>query len=62
VREREVAEHVAAGETNRGIAGALFLSEKTIESHLARIYGKLGVRSRVALAALVERERLTDKP
>ena len=56
-REREVAEHVAAGETNRGIAGALFLSEKTIESHLARMYGKLGVRSRVALAALVERER-----
>ena len=58
-REREVAEHVAAGETNRGIAGALFLSEKTIESHLARIYGKLGVRSRVALAALV-RERARD--
>ena len=58
-REREVAEHVAAGETNRGIAGALFLS-KTIESHLARIYGKLGVRSRVALAALVRRERAGD--
>jgi DNA-binding NarL/FixJ family response regulator len=60
LREREVAEHVAAGETNRNIAGALFLSEKTIESHLARIYGKLGVRSRSALAALVERERASE--
>ena len=59
-REREVADQVAAGKTNRGIAEALFLSEKTIESHLARIYGKLGVHSRVALAALVERERTRD--
>jgi ATP/maltotriose-dependent transcriptional regulator MalT len=59
-REREVADHVAAGATNRGIAGVLVLSEKTIESHLARIYGKLGVRSRAALAALVERERARD--
>jgi DNA-binding NarL/FixJ family response regulator len=56
-REREVADHVAAGKTNRSIAAALFLSEKTIESHLARIYDKLDVRSRVALAALVARER-----
>ena len=50
-REREVAEQVAAGKTNRLIAAALFLSEKTVESHLARIYDKIAVRSRVALAA-----------
>ena len=52
-REREVAQHVARGETNREVAAALFLSEKTIESHLARIYDKLGVHSRAALATLI---------
>ena len=56
-REREVAEQVAAGKTNRAIAAALFLSEKTIETHLARIYDKLDLRSRVALAALIASER-----
>ena len=56
-REREVADQVAAGKTNRAVAETLYLSEKTIESHLARIYTKLGLRSRVTLAALVERER-----
>jgi DNA-binding NarL/FixJ family response regulator/tetratricopeptide (TPR) repeat protein len=57
-REREVAEQVAAGKTNRSIATAL--SEKTVESHLARIYDKITVRSRLALAALVARERERD--
>jgi len=44
-REREVADRVASGRTNREVAAALFLSEKTIGSHLARIYDKLGVLS-----------------
>ena len=44
---------VAQGGTNREIAGALFLSEKTVERHLSRIFGKLGVSSRAALAARV---------
>jgi DNA-binding CsgD family transcriptional regulator len=55
-REREVAGHVAAGRTNREIAAALSLSEKTVENHLSRIYNKLGVHSRAALAALAVRE------
>jgi DNA-binding CsgD family transcriptional regulator len=54
-REREVAEQVAAGKTNREVAAALFLSEKTIESHLARIYDKLGLHSRTALAVIIAR-------
>lgn len=54
-REREVANHVAEGKTNREIAAILFLSEKTIESHLVRIYDKLGLRSRTELAAVVTR-------
>jgi DNA-binding CsgD family transcriptional regulator len=54
-RESEVSGHVAAGESNREIAAALFLSEKTVESHLVRIYAKLGVHSRSALTAIVVR-------
>ncbi|MBV9413878.1 MAG: hypothetical protein JO363_02775 [Solirubrobacterales bacterium] len=52
-REREVAMLVAAGKRNREVAAALFVSEKTVESHLARIYDKLGVRSRAALATML---------
>lgn len=48
--ERRVAELVAAGRTNREVAVALFLSTRTVEGHLSRVYGKLGVRSRVELA------------
>ena len=55
-REREVAAEVAEGKTNREIAATLFLSEKTIESHLSRIYSKLDVHSRAALTAIVARE------
>jgi ATP/maltotriose-dependent transcriptional regulator MalT len=55
-REREVAGLVASGKTNKDIANALYLSEKTIESHLARIYNKLDVRSRAALTALIVRQ------
>jgi DNA-binding CsgD family transcriptional regulator len=52
-REREIAELVAAGQRNQEIAAALFLSVRTVEGHLARIFRKLEVSSRVQLAALV---------
>jgi DNA-binding NarL/FixJ family response regulator len=55
-REREIADLVAAGRTNREVAEQLVLSAKTIEAHLRNIYAKLGVRSRVELAREVERE------
>jgi DNA-binding CsgD family transcriptional regulator len=50
--ERRVAELVAAGSSNREAAQALFVTEKTIETHLGRAYKKLGVRSRGQLADL----------
>jgi DNA-binding CsgD family transcriptional regulator len=56
-REREIAELVARGRTNREIASELFLSEKTIESHLRKVFAKLGVSGRVAVAEAVGRER-----
>jgi DNA-binding CsgD family transcriptional regulator len=43
----------ADGRTNRQIATALFLFEKTVERHLSRIFDKLGVSSRTALASRV---------
>ncbi len=49
--EIEVAGLVAEGKTNRETAGALWMSEKTVEAHLSRIYRKLGVRNRAELAA-----------
>ena len=49
-REREVARLAADGHTAREIAGMLFIAERTVETHLARAYDKLGVRSKVELA------------
>ena len=53
-REREIAELVAAGRTNREVAAQLVLSARTVEAHLRNIYGKLDVRSRVELARAVQ--------
>jgi DNA-binding CsgD family transcriptional regulator/predicted negative regulator of RcsB-dependent stress response len=47
--ERRVAELAAAGMINARIAEALFVSEKTVEGHLTRVYQKLGRRSRTNL-------------
>jgi DNA-binding CsgD family transcriptional regulator len=55
-REREIAELVAAGRTNREIAEQLVLSARTIDAHLRNVFAKLEVRSRVELARAVARE------
>jgi ATP/maltotriose-dependent transcriptional regulator MalT len=44
--EQRVAELAAGGMTNRDIAGALFISPKTVETNLSRVYRKLGIHSR----------------
>jgi DNA-binding CsgD family transcriptional regulator len=48
-REREVARLAADGLTAREIAGRLFVGERTVETHLTRVYAKLGVRTKVEL-------------
>jgi DNA-binding CsgD family transcriptional regulator len=50
-REIDVVRLVAAGHTNRAIAGRLYLSEKTVARHLANVYAKLDVPSRAAATA-----------
>lgn len=52
-QELEVALMVANGATNREVAATLFVSPKTVEAHLTRIFRKLGVRSRTQLARAV---------
>jgi len=48
-RERQVARLAAEGRTAREIAGLLFIGQRTVETHLANAYAKLGVRSKVEL-------------
>jgi len=59
--EQRVAELVATGMSNREVGKELFVSEKTVEVNLTRIYAKLGVRSRTELAARAGRGS-EDKP
>jgi DNA-binding CsgD family transcriptional regulator len=57
-QELQVALAVAKGATNREAGASLFLSPKTIEAHLGRVYRKLDIRSRTELAALLAREEM----
>lgn len=57
-QEERIALAVARGATNREVAAELFISPKTVEFHLGRVYRKLGVRSRTELAALVAEGQL----
>lgn len=59
-REREILILVARGTGNREIARTLFISEATVKTHLARIYGKLGVDSRTAAVTVANERRLLD--
>lgn len=60
-REHEVCVLVAEGLSNGAIATQLFVSERTVESHVSRIMLKLGVESRVAVATWQARRRAEDK-
>jgi DNA-binding CsgD family transcriptional regulator len=51
--EQRIADLVGVGQTNREVAAALFVSVRTVESHLGRIYRKLGLRSRTELSQYI---------
>lgn len=60
-REQEVADLVSEGLTNPAIAKRLFVSARTVESHVSRIFAKLGVRSRADVGRLVRQARLAEQ-
>ena len=57
-REVEVLELIATGKTNRQVAEALFISEKTVARHVSNIFTKLAVSSRSAATAYAYRHGL----
>jgi DNA-binding CsgD family transcriptional regulator/tetratricopeptide (TPR) repeat protein len=59
-REQEVLRHLVEGRTNRQIARALFISEKTASVHVSNIMGKLGAANRSEAAAIAHRLRLLE--
>ena len=59
--ERRVAELAAAGGTNRAIAQTLFVTEKTVETHLGRAFRKLEISSRRQLSDVLARPRDSDR-
>lgn len=60
-REREILALVAEGATNQEIARQLFLSPNTVRNHLARIYSRLGARSRLDAVSIAIREGLLPR-
>jgi DNA-binding CsgD family transcriptional regulator len=60
--ERQIAELVADGRSNKEVAAALFVTVKTVEANLSRIYAKLGIRSRTALAGRFAGQEPAVKP
>jgi DNA-binding NarL/FixJ family response regulator len=59
-REREVLAEVARGRSNREIAGALHLSEKTVKTHVSSVLAKLGLADRTQAALYAVRTGIGD--
>lgn len=60
--EHGVVRLVADGLTNRQIGERLFVSRRTVETHVSHVFGKLGVRSRVELARMTLDRSVTPEP
>lgn len=57
-RELELLQLLATGASNRQLAETLFISQSTVKTHLAHIYGKLGVDNRTAAIAVARQQKL----
>src|SRR5262249_34683127 len=60
--ERRAADLCASGLTNREVAQALYISPKTVEATLGRVYRKLGIRSRAELGAAMGSQDVGNPP
>jgi len=61
LREIQVLQRIAAGKTNKHVAGELFISERTVDRHVSNIFNKLGVSSRVEASTFALKNMLLDK-
>jgi DNA-binding CsgD family transcriptional regulator len=59
-QELQVARIAGRGQNNLEVAAALFVSRKTVEAHLTRVYRKLGIRSRTELARILLANGIAD--
>ena len=59
-QELQVARIAGRGQNNAEVAAALFVSRKTVEAHLTRVYRKLGIRSRTELARILLANGIAD--
>ena len=59
-QELQVARIAGRGHNNVEVAAALFVSRKTVEAHLTRVYRKLGIRSRTELARILLANGIAD--
>lgn len=62
LRERQVAEAVARGSTNKEVARVMGITERTVKAHLSAAFEKLGVRDRMQLSILVNRVEHSTRP
>ena len=59
---RHARQAAASGMTNRDVAAALFISPKTVEHNLARVYRKLGIHSRAELGQRIRQPTVRETP
>ncbi|MGC4192510.1 MAG: LuxR C-terminal-related transcriptional regulator [Thermomicrobiales bacterium] len=60
-RERDILQHLVQGKTNEAIAGALFISPRTVTTHVTHIYAKLGVTNRAEAIAFAMTHGIIDR-